>query len=63
MTDSQKSILEEIKKKPSITQNELSNIVGINLRNIKNNMKKLQDLALLKREGTDKVGEWIIIEK
>lgn len=61
LSDSQEKILEEIKKNPYITQTELSNIVGINLRNIKNNMKKLQDLGLLKREGTDKIGEWKVI--
>ena len=63
LSDSQKKILEEVRNNPSITQNELSEIVGINLRNIKNNMKKLQELGLLKRDGTDKVGEWIIIQK
>lgn len=34
LSDSQKKILEEVRNNPSITQNELSEIVGINLRNI-----------------------------
>lgn len=63
LSDSQKKILEEVRNNPSITQNGLTEIVGINLRNIKNNMKKLQELGLLKRDGTDKAGEWKIIQK
>lgn len=63
MNESQKKILSALQKDSYLTQEELSKIVGINLVNIKKNMKKLQDLSLLKRNGTDKSGEWIIIHK
>lgn len=63
MNESPKKILSALQKDSYLTQEELSKIVGINLVNIKKNMKKLQDLSLLKRNGTDKSGEWIIIHK
>ena len=63
LSDSQERILEEIKKNSYITQTKLSEVIGINLRNIKSNMKKFQFSGLIERDGTDKVGKWRIIHK
>lgn len=49
---------EAIKKNPFITQEELSQIIGLSRKSIVQNMKKLQENGLLKRVGADKNGHW-----
>ena len=58
VTVNQQKILELIKENPHITQNELTQAVGIARKNIVSNMKKLQDAGLLVRHGADKNGWW-----
>lgn len=57
----QQKILDELKKKPYATIEELSELVGIAKKNIFNNMKKLQENGLLRRVGADKNGWWEVI--
>ena len=57
----QQKILEELRKNPHITMDELSKLVGIAKKNIFNNMKKLQEAGLLKRVGADKNGYWEVL--
>ena len=61
ISDNELKILEEIKKNPQITAEELSKIVHINLRNIKNNLKKLKDKKRIERKGSRKSGYWSIL--
>ena len=63
LTANQKKILEEIKKNPFATQEELSEIVGITRKSINENMKKLQSLKIIERIGADKNGHWKICEQ
>ena len=58
VTANQKRIIAEIKKNPFITQEELSAILGISTKSIKENMKKLQQNGLMQRIGADKNGRW-----
>ena len=58
ITVNQKKILEAVKQNPFLTQEELSEIVGISKLNINKNMKKLQEVGLLERIGADKNGRW-----
>ena len=51
-------IINAIKKNPHITQEELADIVGFARKNIIANMKKLQEIGLIKRIGADKNGYW-----
>lgn len=60
ITANQKKILEAIKQNPFVTQEELSQIVGIAKLNINKNMKKLQENGIIERVGADKNGKWII---
>ncbi len=60
-TANQTKILDEIKKNPFATQEELANIVGITRKSINENMKKLQGMKIIERIGADKNGHWIII--
>ena len=47
ITANQKKILEAIKQNPFVTQEELSQIVGIAKLNINKNMKKLQEQGII----------------
>lgn len=60
ITANQKKILEAIKQNPFVTQEELSQIVGIAKLNINKNMKKLQENGIIERVGADKNGSWQI---
>ncbi|RLB98115.1 MAG: hypothetical protein DRH34_14275, partial [Deltaproteobacteria bacterium] len=54
-------ILKSIQKDRNLTQENLSEIVGITLRNIQNNMKKLKEVGALKRVGSTKSGYWKVL--
>ena len=61
LTANQKKILEEIKKNPFATQEELAEIIGITRKSINENMKKLQSKKIIERIGADKNGHWEIL--
>jgi ATP-dependent DNA helicase RecG len=60
LTKNQRQIIFEITKNNYITQQELSVIVGINEKNIRNNIVKLKEKKIIKRIGPDKGGHWEI---
>lgn len=60
VTVNQQKILDLIQENPFITQNELSEIIGISRKSIISNMKKLQEYGFIKRIGADKNGYWQI---
>ena len=62
LSKNQQKIIDEIKKYSFITQEELSEIVGITLANINRNMKKLQEQNIIKRVGADKNAHWEILK-
>ncbi|MBR1614292.1 MAG: Fic family protein [Treponema sp.] len=62
VTVNQEKIIAELKQNPYVTQKELSEIVGISLKSIKENMKKLQENNIILRIGPDKNGFWKITE-
>ena len=62
VTVNQEKIIAELKQNPYVTQKELSEIVGISLKSIKENMKKLQENNIILRIGPDKTGFWKIVE-
>ena len=61
VTVNQQKILDLIKENPHITQNELTQAVGIARKNIVANMKKLQEAGLLVRHGADKNDWWEVM--
>ncbi|MBQ4237506.1 MAG: Fic family protein [Treponema sp.] len=63
VTANQEKIIAELQKNPYMTQKELSEIVGISLKSIKENMKKMQESNILRRVGADKNGYWSVICK
>lgn len=58
VTVNQKEILDTIKNNPFVTQEELSQIIGLSRKSIIQNMKKMQEIGLIKRVGADKNGHW-----
>jgi ATP-dependent DNA helicase RecG len=60
LSANQTLILNEILKNNKITQQELSDKVKINERNIRNSIKKLKELGILKRLGSSRSGHWVI---
>lgn len=62
ITANQRKILDEIRKNPFITQEELSAKLGIARLNIIKNMKKLQENNIIRRIGATKNGHWEIVE-
>ncbi len=51
-------IIKEIEKNNNITQTELAKNIGINEKNIRNNIKKLKELGILERIGNTRTGYW-----
>ena len=47
-----------MKENKFVTQSELSDIVKINEKNVRNNIVKLKDKGLIKRVGSAKGGYW-----
>jgi len=60
MSDHQQIILKNISKNKNITIPELSAIVKISERKIKENISKLKDNGLLERVGPNNGGYWKI---
>ncbi len=61
LTKTQNHILEEIRKKPSVSAEELAGLLNLSSRTIETNIKKLKALGILHREGSNKTGYWEII--
>ena len=60
LTEIQKSIINLMFNSPTITQELLSKILGINIRTVQRNIKKLMENGLIERTGATKKGEWIV---
>ncbi|MBU0462395.1 MAG: winged helix-turn-helix transcriptional regulator, partial [Proteobacteria bacterium] len=58
LTKNQILIIKGVLENKKITQQLLSEIVGISPKNIRKNMQKLKENGILKRIGPDKGGYW-----
>lgn len=63
LTDTQQKILELIRNNPSITHLEMSQQLSINEKTAKRATQALRELGLIKREGSDKTGQWVLFDK
>ena len=63
LSDNQKKIVALIIKDSKITQKQLAKVIGINERNIRNNINVLKQKGVILRIGSDKVGHWDVIEE
>ncbi|MGC3977213.1 MAG: MarR family transcriptional regulator [Paludibacteraceae bacterium] len=55
------SILELIKNNPKITANEITLHLNLSLRQVERLLASMKKNSLIAREGSDKRGEWKII--
>ena len=60
ISETQRKILDILRKNPSITQNAMSKLIGISLVHINKNMKILKEKGYITRIGSDKRGTWIV---
>ena len=58
----QNRIIELIVNNNRITQNEIANIIGVNVRTIKRHFKILINNSMIERIGSDKTGYWQILK-
>ena len=63
LTKVQEGIIDLIIDRPNITQDEMSNLLGVTTRTIRNNIKFLVETNYIKRIGADRNGKWIVIKK
>lgn len=61
LSDTQRRVLELIKLNPFVTHMEMSQKLDISEKTAKRATKALRELGLIKRQGSDKTGQWIII--
>jgi ATP-dependent DNA helicase RecG len=62
-TATQMKILRFIKKNPDITQNELAEMLKITEDGVKYHFKNMIQKGIIKRKGSKKTGQWIIIKQ
>lgn len=61
LTERQQNIINLIKGKPSISARQMSEILSVTSRTIERDISTMKKMGILKREGKDNDGEWIII--
>ena len=60
LTDRQQKILNLIKESPTITGKQMSETLSVSQRTIERDLSALQKKGILKREGKDNSGVWIV---
>ncbi len=63
LTERQQKILNLIKESPTITGKQMSETLSVSQRTIERDLSALQKLDVLKREGKDNDGMWVVLEK
>lgn len=63
VNDRQNQIIQFIRKDKNITRKALAAKCGISVETIKRDIRKLKEMGLLKRMGSDKTGYWEVIIK
>ena len=61
LTERQQKILNLIKESPTITGRQMSETLSVSQRTIERDISTLQKIGVLKREGKDNDGLWVII--
>ena len=58
----QSDIISLIKKAPSITRKEITQLLSISEPTVARDLKMLQEIGVIKRNGPNKTGYWEILE-
>lgn len=56
-------IIELISRNPNITLDEIATIMSLTRRSIEKKFKELRDAGYIRREGSNKSGKWVVIDK
>ena len=62
LTERQQKILNLIKESPTITGKQMSETLSVSQRTIERDLSALQKKGVLKREGKDNDGVWIVVD-
>ena len=60
-SECQQKILNLIKGSPTITGRQMSETLSVSQRTIERDLSALQKLGVLKREGKDNGGVWVVL--
>lgn len=60
LTERQQKILNFIKESPTITGKQMSETLSVSQRTIERDLSALQKIGVLKHEGKDNDGTWIV---
>ena len=63
LTERQQKILNLIKESPTITGKQMSETLSVSQRTIERDLSTLQKKGVLKHEGKDNDGVWVVLEK
>ncbi len=63
LTERQLKILSIIKVSPTITGKQMSETLSVSQRTIERDLSTLRKMGVLKREGKDNNGVWLVLEK
>lgn len=56
------SVYNIINGSPSATYSDIANQLNKSIATVKRNLQKLKEFGIIKREGADKTGRWIILK-
>ena len=62
LTERQQKILNLIKRSPTITGKQMSETLSVSKRTIERDLSALQKIGVLRHEGKDNDGIWVIID-
>ena len=62
LTERQQKILNLIKESPTISAKQMSETLSVTTRTIERDLSLMKKAGVLKREGKDNNGKWIVIE-
>ena len=62
LTERQQKILNLIKESPTITGKQMSETLSVSQRTIERDLSALQKKGILKHEGKDNDGAWVIVK-
>ena len=63
LSEVQRIIVDEIRRNPSITTNEMAQKTGVKFRTLQRYISQLQTLGILVREGGRKDGYWVVAKR
>ena len=61
LTERQHKILNLIKESPTITGKQMSETLSVSQRTIERDLSALKKIGVLKREGNDNGGVWVVV--